>query len=89
MKEKLRSLELKTHVKIHTFTLIIGAVVAVIGAKISSFGSLHPVAWIGLLIIAASTLWRILFIKCPRCGSGLYGVHGLPKHCPDCGEKLF
>lgn len=89
MKKKLSGLYLETHVKIHTILLVIGLVIAGIGAKISEFGSLHPVAWVGLGMTALGLLWRFLFIKCPHCGSGLYGVRSLPQYCPDCGEKLF
>ena len=88
MKEKLESLYLKTHAKIHTALLLGGLVVTGIGAKISEFGRLHAVAWIGILIIALGMLWRFLFIKCPHCGSKLYSVREFPEYCPDCGEKL-
>lgn len=88
MREKLENLCLKTHVKIHTVLLLGGLIVTSIGAKISEFGSLHPVAWIGIVLIAAAMLWRFLFIKCPHCGSKLYSVRELPDYCPDCGEKL-
>ena len=88
MKERLNSLYLSTHAKIHTILLVSGLVITAIGAKIREFGSLHPVAWIGLGVITLSMLWRFAFIKCPHCGSGLYGVSRLPQHCPDCGEKL-
>lgn len=88
MREKLENLCLKTHVKIHTVLLLGGLIVTSIGAKISEFGSLHPVAWIGIVLIAAAMLWRFLFIKCPHCGSKLYSVRELPEYCPDCGEKL-
>ena len=88
MKKKLQNLYLKTHAKIHTFLLLAGLIVAGIGAKISEFGSLHPVAWVGILMVAAGMLWRFLFIKCPHCGSKLYNVRSLPEYCPDCGGKL-
>ena len=88
MREKLENLCLKTHVKIHTVLLLGGLIVTSIGAKISEFGSLHPVAWIGIVFIALAMLWRFLFIKCPHCGSKLYSVRELPEYCPDCGEKL-
>lgn len=88
MREKLENLCLKAHVKIHTVLLLGGLIVTSIGAKISEFGSLHPVAWIGIVLIAAAMLWRFLFIKCPHCGSKLYSVRELPDYCPDCGEKL-
>ena len=89
MKKKLQAMYMSTHVNIHTFALVVGLVVTAIGGKISEFGSLHPVAWIGIGIIALSMLWRFVFIKCPNCGSRLYSVQSLPQHCPDCGEKLF
>ena len=89
MKKKLQNLSLQTHVKIHTFTLILGAIVAAIGCKISEFGNVHPVVTIGFLIIVLSFVWRILFIKCPHCGSGMYGVRSIGRYCPDCGKKLF
>lgn len=88
MREKLENLCLKTHVKIHTVLLLGGLIVTSIGAKISEFGSLHPVAWIGIVLIALAMLWRFLFIKCPHCRSKLYSVRELPEYCPDCGEKL-
>ena len=89
MIKKLQDLYVSTHVKIHTVLLLGGLVITAVGAKISEFGSLHPVAWTGIGMIALSMLWRFLFIKCPHCGSGLYSVRSLPQHCPDCGEKLF
>ena len=88
MKEKLENLYLETHVKIHTVLLLSGLVVTGIGAKISQFGRLHILAWIGIALIAAAMLWRFLFIKCPHCGSKLFSVQELPEYCPDCGEKL-
>ncbi len=88
MKKKLQSLCLKTHVKIHTVLLLGGLIVTSIGAKISEFGRLHILAWIGIVLIALAMLWRFLFIKCPHCGSKLYSVRELPEYCPDCGEKL-
>lgn len=89
MKKKLQELYLETHAKIHTILLFGGLIVTGIGAKISEFGSLHFLAWIGIALIAVSMLWRFLFIKCPHCGSGLYSAQSLPKYCPDCGEKLI
>lgn len=89
MKEKLENLSLKTHSQIHTLLLFCGLFITGFGAKISEFGHLHPVAWIGILIIAVGMLWRFLFIKCPHCGSKLYSVRELPEYCPDCGKKLI
>lgn len=89
MKKKLQELYLETHAKIHTYLLLGGLVVTGIGTKISEQGSLHLLAWIGIVLVALSILWRILFIKCPHCGSGLYGSRAFPEYCPDCGEKLI
>ena len=88
MKKELQSLDLKTHVKIHTLTLLLGWVLLVAGGMLGEFGNVHPLLWIGLLVIAVSVVWRLVFIKCPHCGNRLLGARSFPKHCPNCGEKL-
>ena len=57
MKEKLGKLELKTHVKIYSFIEIVGIIVFLIGAWRSEFGNVHPLVWIGILIVALGIFW--------------------------------
>ena len=88
MKEKLEKLELKTHVKIYSFIEIVGILIFLLGTWRSEFGNVHPLVWIGILIVALGIFWCFRFVKCPHCGSGLYYMRHIPKYCPECGEKL-
>ena len=89
MKKRFEDKNLKTHVEIHFTTVVIGAVLIVIGCQLGEFGSLSPLAWLGILTVALGILWRVLFVKCPHCGSRLYSARGIPEYCPDCGGKLL
>ena len=88
MHERFLSLPLKTKLNVHYIACALGAVITMLGCYISKPYTLHFAAWLGLALIAAGLVWRILYIKCPHCGSGLYGCRVLPKHCPDCGKEL-
>ena len=88
MKEKLKQLKLKTHVRIYSFTEIAGMLIFLIGTWRSEFENVHPLVWIGILIVALGIFWCFTFVKCPQCGSGLYYLRHIPKYCPDCGKEL-
>ena len=88
MKKKLTELTVRTHARIHTGLLSAGGLVSVLGARLGERGTAHSVLWLGLGIVIAGILWRVFFIKCPYCGSGLYSVQSFPEYCPDCGKKL-
>ena len=85
----LKNLPFNTHLNIHYAACFIGAVIMMLGCYISQPLTLHPIVYAGMVILAAGLVWRILFVKCPHCGNGLYNCRSLPKHCPDCGEKLI
>ena len=87
--KQLKELDIHPHLLIHRLLFWLSIVLCIIGCRISEQGSLHFVAWLGIAAILLSTLWRILFIKCPHCGSGLYNVNSFPEYCPDCGKKLL
>ena len=86
--KQLKELDIHTHLLIHRAVFWLGIVLCVIGCQFSEQGSLHLVAWLGIAAVLLSNLWRILFIKCPHCGSGMYNTNSFPTHCPDCGKKL-
>lgn len=88
MNDRILSLPFKTRLNIHYAACGLGGVVTMVGCYISEPYTLHFAAWLGIILIAAGLIWRILFIKCPHCGNGLYGCRVLPKHCPDCGKEL-
>ena len=88
MKEKLEQLKLKTHVKIYSCIEIIGIFICLIGTWCSEFDKVHPLVWIGTLIVVLGIIWCFSFVKCPHCRSGLFYLRHIPKYCPDCGKEL-
>ena len=81
-------LPFRTRLKIHYLLMVSGAVVTMAGCHISANLQLHPVAWLGILVMATGLVWRILYIKCPHCGDGLYQSRSISRYCPNCGKPL-
>ena len=88
MHQKIQSLPFKTKLNIHYLLCGIGAVVTMLGCYLSRPYTLHFVAWLGIAVMAAGLIFRILYIKCPHCGNGLYHQHNRLKRCCKCGRKL-
>ena len=82
------SMNFKTRLNIHYLLMVAGAVITMLGCYLSRDFHLHPLAWLGIVLMALGLVWRILYIKCPHCGDGLYGTRTQLKHCPNCGRKL-
>lgn len=89
MWKNLKALGLKTHLCIHYLACFLGAVIMMTGCYISQSFILHPLVYLGIVILAFGLVWRILFIKCPHCSSGLYNWRSASSHCPDCGKELY
>ena len=87
--KRISELSLQPHLLIHRIGFWIGLILIIIGYQLSPQGSLHLIAWLGIVVVLLSNLWRILFIRCPHCGSGLFGTNAFPDYCPDCGKKLL
>lgn len=88
MNKKPKELNFKTRLNIHYCLMAVGSVITLLGCYFSQNYQLHPVAWLGIMVMAGGLLWRIAFIKCPHCGDGLYQAHANLKYCPNCGKKL-
>lgn len=86
--DNLKHLPLKQRLHLHYGLMLAGAVITMLGCHWSENFRLHPVAWLGIAVMAAGLIWRILFIKCPHCGDGLYSARSSLKHCPNCGKEL-
>lgn len=43
---------------------------------------------IGFAFIIAGAICNYMNLKCPHCGSSLWGVRFIPDHCPHCGKKI-
>lgn len=87
MLKKLRELSLHTHFNIRTGLMVVGLPVLVI-ARSARRGSTNAGMWIGLILVIASILWHVLFVRCPHCGSPFRLRGGIPKHCPECGKYI-
>ena len=88
MKERIEDLSFKAKLNIHYLLCGLGGIVTMLGCYISKPFTLHFVAWLGIALIAAGLVFRILYIKCPYCGDGLYQSHAKLNYCPNCGKKL-
>lgn len=87
--KKLSELSLKNHVIIHFTALFGGIVIGLIGCLFSSENTLHPIVWVGLAAMAVGFVWRLVFVKCPLCGSPLFQTKRIPTYCPDCGKRML
>ena len=87
MMKKLRGLPLRTHFNIRTGLMLLGLVILLF-ARAASHGNINTGMWLGFILMAASILWHVLFIRCPHCGSPFQLRGGIPKHCPECGKYI-
>ena len=76
------------HVRIHTILFWLGTAIVVAGGIFSEPLQPHWLMWLGVAVFLSSPVYRLMFIKCPHCGSGLFSCRVIPKHCPDCGNEL-
>lgn len=88
MKEKLEALPFKTKMNLLYLLCGIGSMITIAGCAMSKNYTLHFVAWLGIAMIAAGLVFRILYIKCPHCGDGLYRQRNYLSRCRNCGKKL-
>lgn len=84
----MKKLTFKQHVAIYSGLFIAGVVLALISYVCSKPLQPHFTLWLAIACIFAGVVWRVIFIKCPHCGDGLYGSRVIPKHCPNCGKDL-
>ena len=87
MLKKLKELPVHTHFGIRT-GLMIAALPILLIAQSSSRNGMNVGMWAGLLLMASSILWHILFVRCPHCGSLFHLRGGIPKYCPECGKCI-
>lgn len=83
------ALSIHDHVKIHTVLFWAGVAIIVVGGMFSIPLQPHWLIWVGIVVLLASFLYRLLKIKCPHCADKLLGCRVIPKHCPNCGKELL
>ena len=89
MKRKPESLSFKARLYIHYGLCLAGGILMMAGSQGSNPSLLHPVVILGMILLAGGLIWRILLVRCPCCGDGLYQSHADLKRCPNCGKKLM
>ena len=85
MWNKLRALSFQARLYIHYLLCLAGSLLMMASGEFRNF---YPLLITGGLILALGLVFRILLIKCPHCGDGLYQSHADLKYCPKCGKKL-
>ena len=88
MNQKLEALSFRHRLYIHYGLCAAGSILMMAGSQGSDASILHPVVIIGIILLICGLVYRILYVKCPHCGDGLYQSHTGLKTCPDCGKDL-
>ena len=84
--KKLKNLPITEHYVIHVVSMILGAIIALIGIQFTKEINVGTI--IGVILIIASLVWRFLFVKCPHCHCYFSMRAPLPTFCPNCGERI-
>lgn len=52
-------------------------------------GLLSPLTWIGIVLVVAVSVYRVMALRCPECDELIVSNFGiLNKYCSKCGWKL-
>ena len=68
--------------------LMIGILLAVIGAMTAKVYKVNPCLLIGALVIIGGIAYHLVMVKCPYCGHSLVGYRPMPEECPKCHKKF-
>ena len=84
----MKNLTVKQHANVSGILMMTGMVIEVIGAYFSDPLHVHFILWMGVAVLGASMLYRVLFVRCPHCGDRFIGLRTFPEFCPQCGKKM-
>ena len=84
--KKLKNLPITEHYAIHIVSMILGAIIALIGIQFTPEINVGTI--IGVILMIVSLVWRFLFLKCPHCHCYFNMRAPLPTFCPNCGERI-
>ena len=84
----MKKLTVKQLAQIQTVFYILAAVFAVVSYLTEAKGGPRPLLWVAGVLVVISFTWRLIFVKCPKCGDTLSGSKKIPDTCPVCGFDL-
>jgi len=84
----MKNLTVKQHANVSGNLTLAGLAIAAIGAYFSNPLEPHFILWVGIAILVAGMLYRLLFVRCPHCGDRFIGLRTFPEFCPQCGKKM-
>lgn len=84
----MKKMTTRDHIRIHSILFWFGVAIVVVSHIFSKPLEPHWLLWVGVAVFLGALIYRILMVKCPYCGSGLYSCRILPEYCPDCGKEL-
>ena len=68
--------------------LMIGRLLAVIGAMTAKEYRVNLCLLIGAMVVIGGIVYHLTMMKCPYCGCSLVGYRPIPKECPKCHKKF-
>jgi hypothetical protein len=68
--------------------LMIGILLAVIGAMTAKEYRVNLCLLIGAMVVVGGIVYHLTMMKCPYCGCSLVGYRPIPKECPKCHKKF-
>ena len=73
--------------KLFTFGRIISYLLLIAGLLMDAFKS--PLTWVGIVLVVAVSIFRVLALRCPECDELIVSNFGfMSKSCGKCGWKL-
>lgn len=82
-----KPLTMKQKYKVFNIGRIISYALLVFGFLMEGFH--HPLTWVGLVLVIAVSVFRVLALRCPECDELIVSNFGfITKHCEKCGWKL-
>jgi uncharacterized protein (DUF983 family) len=82
-----KPLTMKQKYKIFNIGRIISYALLIFGFLMDGFA--NPMTWVGIVLVIAVSIYRVLALRCPECDELIVSNFGfMTKRCEKCGWKL-
>lgn len=82
-----KPITMKEKYRIFNIGCIISYALLILGILMD--GLLSPLTWIGIVLVVAVSVYRVMALRCPECDELIVSNFGiLNKYCSKCGWKL-